>query len=212
MAEGMGHRAINCQGRSYADTAHHEAHLVDQAVGQHPADIVLQYRIENRNRRHHGPQPDQKFSSRKHPGHQVDCTFGGKGTQEDGAGNGRLRVGVTQPGVQRRDGGVDRNTEKDKVGIDAGKVHQAEFRGSGSLNVQYYSGQQAQPAKYMHQYIAYGSGLGGPGPPGQNQKSGGHGHNLPEDIERKDIPGKGHSQGSAGIGKSGAELECCRRC
>ncbi len=60
--------SVDGQGRSDTDAAHHEPDLVDEAVGQDPPDVVLQYRVKDREGRHEGAEPDQQLGARERSG------------------------------------------------------------------------------------------------------------------------------------------------
>ena len=79
----------------YAD--HHETELVVQTVCQDPAQIVLDDRKKDRERRHQRPDPDEQIGPRITASQRVDGKLGGKGRKYDGAGRGRFRVSVLKP-------------------------------------------------------------------------------------------------------------------
>ena len=112
----MGDRAVDRQRGADADAADHEPHLVDEAVGQHPAQVVFDDREKDGERGHDGADPDQGLGPRKAPGQDIDGRFGGEGAQPDHPGDGGFRIGIGQPGVQQRPGAIDPHPDKDQVG------------------------------------------------------------------------------------------------
>ncbi len=57
----------------------HEADLVDHAVGQHPAQVVLDDGVEDGEAGHDGADVDQELGARKAAGQGVDRHLGGEG-------------------------------------------------------------------------------------------------------------------------------------
>ena len=90
----MANRAVYGQSRPDTDAAYHKPHLVHQAVSQNPSQIVFDHRIKNRESRHNSPDPDEGLSAWEPPCKGVHRHLGGKGAQENGSGDGRLRVTV----------------------------------------------------------------------------------------------------------------------
>ena len=96
------------------DTNHHEADLVNQAIGQDSSQVILNNCVEDRESRHGPANEYQLFGPGEGSGQSVDCSLGGKCRKKNGAGDGRLGVGIGQPRVQKRPGTVNADTDKYK--------------------------------------------------------------------------------------------------
>jgi hypothetical protein len=107
-------RAVQRQLGADADADHHEAELVVEAVGEHAPQVVLDHRVEDRERGHGRADPDQDLGAREAARQRVDRELGGERRQEDRAGDGRFGIGVLQPVVQQREGALDAEGEEDQ--------------------------------------------------------------------------------------------------
>ena len=87
---------------SNTNAHHHKAQLVVQTIGQNAAQIVFNFGKENWKQRHHGADINQYFSAGKAAGQSINSQFGGKGREDDRAGDSGSRVAVLQPIVQKR--------------------------------------------------------------------------------------------------------------
>ena len=101
--------------RADADAAHHETHLVDQAVGKDPPQVIFNDRIEDGKSGHDRPDPDEGLGSGKGPCQGIDRDLGGKGAQEDGSGDGCLRIGIGEPGMKDGPGTIQAKTNKYEI-------------------------------------------------------------------------------------------------
>jgi hypothetical protein len=97
-----------------ADRRDHETDLADDVVAEQPADVVLEDGVGDAVEGHRDADPDQDLPAGEAAGQGVDGGLGGVGREEHRAGDGRLGVGVRQPGVQRRDGGRHRAGQEDQ--------------------------------------------------------------------------------------------------
>ena len=111
----MGRGAVDGQLGTDTDTDNHEADLVDQAVRQHPPEIIFNHRIEDRKGGHHRPDPDQGLGAGEGTGQGIDRCLGGKGGKKDRPADSRLGIGVREPGVHERPGTVEADAEEYKI-------------------------------------------------------------------------------------------------
>ncbi len=112
VVEGVRDGAVDRQRGADADAADHEAELVDQAVGQHAPQIVLDDRVEDRETRHDGADVDEQLGAWETACKGVDGDLGGEGAQEDRARGRGLGVGVREPVVQQRKTGLDAKSDE----------------------------------------------------------------------------------------------------
>ncbi len=61
------------------------------------------------------PSGNEDLHAREPAAEGIDGRLGGEGAQEDRAVEGGLAVGIRQPGVQRRHGGVEDEADHDEV-------------------------------------------------------------------------------------------------
>jgi hypothetical protein len=71
--------AVQRQGGADTNTRNHETDLVDQAIGQHPTQVILDNRVENREAGHGDADIDQDLFTRKAACQAIDGNLGGKG-------------------------------------------------------------------------------------------------------------------------------------
>ena len=107
MDESVGNGTVQRQLSADANPHHHEAQLIIEAIAEHFAQIVLNDRKKDREKRHHDTDPDQHLRSGESPCQCVHREFGGEGAEENRAGHGCLRVGILQPVVQERKSTLD---------------------------------------------------------------------------------------------------------
>ena len=126
------------------NTNHHEADLVYQAEGEHPAEVILDYREEDREHGHGGADIDQHLGAGIASRQPIDRNFGGKGAQENHTGGRCLWVGVGEPAMHQGKSAFDAKGGEDE---DAGKraqAHRAEGRRTGLGYMQKRTGEQQQ--------------------------------------------------------------------
>ena len=114
VAEGMRRRPIECEGRTHPHGGHHISDLTDDVIGEKAANVVLENGVDDAVERHRDTRPNKYVRAWKEPQEHVDCGFGRKCAQEDATGHGGFGIGIGQPSVKRRDGGVDGDSEKDQ--------------------------------------------------------------------------------------------------
>ena len=162
MGKGMGAGTVDRQGGADTDTGHHIADLADDLPAQESADIIFHGRIDDAVYGHDDAENDQNIKSGTAPDQGVDSRLGGKGAHEDGTGDGGLAVGIRQPGVQRRNGGIEHQTDHDQPGIELGIVHIELDKGEITCRLisENKTEQQDHAAEGMDQKIAVTGGQG----------------------------------------------------
>ncbi len=85
MRKRMCGRAVERHRRADADSRDHEADLVDDAVGEDPAHVVLEQRVDDAVEDHVQADPHEDVRARKAPQEHVDRRLGRKGRKEHGA-------------------------------------------------------------------------------------------------------------------------------
>ena len=206
MAEGVGRRAVEGHGRADAHPADHEAHLVDDGVGQDAAHIVLEQGVHDAVDAHETADDDEDLPARIGADERVDGGLGGVGREDDDARDRGLGIGVRQPGVQGRGRRVDQDARQDEpVGQAAfGHGRRRIVHGAGLADVHDDAGQEDEPAHEVDEHVAETGADGLVRAPGQDEEGGGHGHHFPVEIERDDVAGEDHAQGRADIGQGRA--------
>ncbi len=99
-----------------------------------------------------------------------------------------------QPGVHRKDGGIQAESDKDEHGGPVGEPDIGERGGAALDYVENDAGQQAQAAEKVPHEVTECRSRGGRLFSGKNQKYRCDGKYFPEDVQRKKIAGKRHAQ------------------
>ena len=157
MAKGVSAAAVQRQRRTHAHRGHHVANLADDMVGQQPANVVLQDGIDHAVKGHHHAGPQQHLGAREEADKHVYRGLGGEGAQEHAAGNRGFRVGIRQPGVQRRHRGVNDDAQKNEPEGRARRFALCQSRQAGFTAVQQVdqnAAEQQRAAQNMDQQIA----------------------------------------------------------
>ena len=97
----MRDRAIERQFGADTDADNHETQLVDHTVGQYPAQIVFDDRVEDRESCHQRSDHDQFFGPGETTRKRVDSELGGKCRENDGAGFGGLGIRIRNPAMKK---------------------------------------------------------------------------------------------------------------
>src|SRR5690606_16016711 len=142
--KGVGDSAVNGQGCAYAYAHHHKAELVDEAVGENPAQVVFDHREENRKAGHGGADVNQQLRSGITPRQGVNRHLGGKGAEKYRAGGGGFRVGVRQPVMQKRKPALDAKSDKNQPAVNACKANLVKGEGVAAVAVGNNPRQQQQ--------------------------------------------------------------------
>ena len=129
MGKGMGAGTVDGKGAADADAGDHIAHLADNFPAQELADIILHGGIDDAVYGHDDSKYNKDLQACTAPDQGVDGGLGRKGAHEDGAGDGSLAVGIGQPGVQRRHGGVQHQADHDQVGVELGVMDIKQAKG-----------------------------------------------------------------------------------
>ena len=207
VGEGVGGGPVEGHLRADADAHHHVAHLADDVVGQQPPAVVLEHRVDHPVDGHHRPQPDQGLGARKGSDQHVHRGLGGKGAQENGAGDGGLGIGIGEPGVQRRHRRVDHEGDQDQQeGEPAFPGQGPDQEGSGLQAEEHDPAEQQHAAGDMHHEIAEPGGDRRLPPRREDQVGGRERHDLPGDEQGEPVPGEDHAKGAAHVQVGGHVL------
>ena len=127
MGKGVGASAVDGHLAAKPDPGDHVADLTDDVVGEQLPGVVLQHGIDHAVEGHDDAQQQQDFHSGKAAAEGIDRGLGGEGAEENRTGDGGLAVGVRQPGMQGRHGGVEEEADQYQPGgkIRMGNVHRA---------------------------------------------------------------------------------------
>ena len=141
VVEGVGDGPVDGQGGPHPDPADHEADLVDHRVTQGAPQVVFDHGVEDREARHDGAGVDEHLLPRVPPCQGVHGHLGGECAQEDGAGGGALGVGVDQPAVGEREGGLDPEGQEDQPPGQPLQPHLTELEAPGFVRVHHGAGE-----------------------------------------------------------------------
>ena len=128
--KGVGRSAIECKLGSDTNANHHEAQLIDHAVGKHPAQIIFDDGVENREGGHQQTDPDKNLGTVECRGQCIDSHFRCECRQHYRPGHGRLGVGIHEPVVQQGKCTLDSKCEKDQQSTRRTQVQLCELNGS----------------------------------------------------------------------------------
>ena len=198
MGKGMGDSSVDRHRGADTDAADHIAHLADDMIRQQTPAIIRQESEDDTVDRHNRPGPYQQLQPGKPAGEGIDGHLGGEGAEEDAAGNRSFRVGVGQPAVKRRDGGVEGEAQKNQGRGDAA-IKVIEHYRAGIPDMPQDTGHQDAAAKGVHYEIAETGPPGRRRPPRPDENERGNGHYFPEDEQSKQVAGKDHAQRRADI-------------
>ena len=84
-------------------------------IGKNPPGIVFYSSVSNSVNGHDGAHNGQCFKSWKPTGQNINGGFGRKGTHKNRTGDGSFRIGIGQPGMDRRNSGVEHKADHDEV-------------------------------------------------------------------------------------------------
>jgi hypothetical protein len=193
--------------RADADAGHHEADLVDDAVGEDAPHVVFQQRIDDAVEHHPQPGEDQQLLAREATQQGEDGGLGGEGREEDHAARRGLGIGVGQPGGERRRGGVDEKPGEDQPGAGVLQLDGAEGDRAGFQHVGDDARHQQDAAEQVHEHVAkpgtVGAALGrAPEHQGRGQR-----HDLPEHEQGDEVAGETAADRAAGIDERGRKLQ-----
>ena len=97
------------------DPRDHVTDLADDVISQQPAAVVLQHGINDAVQRHDHPQRHQDFHPGKTAAERIHGGFGGERAHEHRAVERRFAVGIGQPGVERRNRGIENEPNHDQI-------------------------------------------------------------------------------------------------
>ena len=207
MREGMGGGAVQRHLGADPDADHHIADLADDVIGQQAAAVVFQDRVDHAVERHGGAQPDQYLGPGIGADKHVDRGFRGKGAEENGPGHRRFRIGVGEPGVERRHRGIeDEGNQDQRVGKPAAVLQGAEQVGAGFHAVQDDPAEQQHAAGDMNHEIAHARPHRRSLTGREDQIGGREGHDLPRHQQGEPVTGEDHAKGGPDIKKGGDML------
>ena len=112
----MGDGSVDGKGRSQPDPHDHEPDLVDHGVGKDAPKIVFDDGIEDGERRHGDPHPDQQVRAGEGSGQGIDRHLGGEGREKDRTRRSRFRIGIHQPVVKEGEAGLDPEGQENEPG------------------------------------------------------------------------------------------------
>ena len=207
VGEGVRRGAVEGQLRADADARHHVAHLADDVVGQKPPAVVLEHRVDHPVDGHRRPHPDQGLGARKGPDQHVNRGLGGEGAQENGAGDGGLRVGVGEPGIQRRHRRVDHEGDQDEQEGEPALPAQGPDQEGAALQAEEHDAAEQQHAPGdMHHEIAEPGADRRLAAAGEDQVGGRERHDLPGHEQGEPVPGEDHAERAAHVQVGGHVL------
>ena len=187
----MGGCTVDADFTSNAQRRHHHTQLTDDMIRQEPANIVLQKCHAGRKNGHKSTDVDQHMGSGEESNQRINRRLGGIGSQIYRTRNGRLRVGIRNPSVKRRNSRIDADADENQperrsVHI-SGQIGQTD---SVMENLYQNSGQQHVSSEGMHQNVSERRPGRTPAVPGVYDVRGCEGRNLPEYNEADQIPGE----------------------
>ncbi len=205
VGEGMGRRPVHGQVRSDADPGHHVSDLADDVIGQHPADVVFDDGVADAEDGHGRSHDGQDLKSGKSARQDVYRRFRRKGAEEYGAFDGRLRIGVGKPGVERQYGGIQGKPAEDQVFGEprVGRSDAVEGKTPRLVVVEHHPGKKEESAEDMNEEVAESRVDRLFRPPVPDEEDGGKGHDLPEDEQGEVVAGKDRAQRTSHIQESG---------
>ena len=118
MAEGVRDDTGDGQLGADADAAHHEADLVDDAVGENAAHVVFEQGVDDTVNCHHAANGDEDLPAGESANQRVHRSLCGVSAQDDPAHDGRFRVGVRQPAGERHRRRIDQYADQDEPASD----------------------------------------------------------------------------------------------
>ena len=178
------------------DGDQHEAHLPDDRIGQDAADVVLDQRIDERINRHEETDRDEHSLAGQKTDQNIDRRLGREGGEEDGARPGCARIGVGDPGGDRRRTGVHEDTGEQQPASGGIGLEHPERKAAGLGGHDAEAREEENTPEDMHQRVAEGRSAGSPG---QDHEGRADRHEFPIDEERGEVARKGDAHGGAGI-------------
>ncbi|OQB96790.1 MAG: hypothetical protein BWX86_00572 [Verrucomicrobia bacterium ADurb.Bin122] len=189
--EGVGAGAVDGELRAEADAGHHVADLRDDVVGEQPAAVVFQHGVHDAVQRHDHAHRHEDFQAGHAADERVNGGLGREGAEEDGAVEGRLAVGVGQPRMKRRHGGVEQEAGGDQIRGKrrVGDVERHESERAGGLVVQHDAGEQRDTAGHVDEQVAIAGTERALASAEPDEERRGQRHEFPEEEEREEIAG-----------------------
>ena len=201
MREGMGSSTIQRHRRANANAGNHEADLADDMVAQEAAHIVFHNRISGTIKRHEAAKAHEEVRACKDTDQRVHSNLRGEGAEEDAAGNRALRIGIDQPGVDRRDSCVDSHADQySPEGQVMRSLGQISNKCIAATNLEEDTEQQKVTAQHMHQKIAQTCTTRGRSVAAPDQKQRGDSQCLPEENQGQPILRQRYAKGAACVG------------
>ncbi len=182
MGKGMGAGTVDGKGCADTDAGDHVAYLTDNFPAEQPANIVFHDGVNDAVNGHDHTENDKDIEAREDTHQGIDGSLGGESAHENGTCGGRFAVGIREPGMKRRHGGVEHETGHDKPGVKLGvlfiKVNEGEV--AGGLIAKDKPHEQQHAAKGMDQQIAVTCSKGTFLLVEPDEKGRGKGHHFPE--------------------------------
>ena len=162
----------------------HVTDLADDVVSEQAAAVVLQHRVNDAVKGHRHSQRHQNFHPGKTAAESIDGCFGRERAHEDGAVESGFAIGVGQPGMQGRHGGVENKPDHDQPGA-SGRMRHVEDRRRPSCRRSLANEGECPPGEPRPRQRAP-AGNGNPAAmrlraaPEPDQEHGREGHQFPE--------------------------------
>ncbi len=192
-------RAVEGQFAADADADHHETELVVEAVGQHAAQVVLDHRIEDGERRHGGADGNEDLGAGIAAGQGVDRELGRERREHDRAAWCGLRIGVLKPVVQQRKGALDPECQEDQPGSRRDQPQFVECDRLCGVEMEERAGQQKHARADLDDEIPHPRVEGTLGAARPDQEYRGDRRPLPIEEQRDEIAGEYRADRRPGI-------------
>ena len=212
LVEDVGERmrggAVQRHLRADADADQHEADLVHDAVGEDAPHVVFEQRVHDAVEDHEQPDEHQQLGAGKAAQQHVHRRLRRERRQEDRAAPRRLRIGVGQPGGERRRAGVDEEAREDQPVRRRVERNAVERRRAGRGDVPDDAGHQHDAAEQMDHRVAHA----GPvrrrrsGAPDDQRRA--DRHQLPEHEHGEQVAGQRDADRRARIDEGGRQPRC----
>ena len=199
VGKGVGGGTVQGQFRADADGADHETHLVDDAVREDSAHVVFQQGVDDAVEHHVEADPDQNLCAGKADQQGEHGGLGGERAQKDHAARAGFRIGVGNPGGQRRSARVDQETDQDQDVGGVVRQHGSEVGVSGHAHPPYDPRHQDHAAEQVDQQVAEAGIPGAFAARRPDHQGGTQGHDLPEDEQGDQVATESHAHGGAGV-------------
>ena len=199
--------SVECHLGADPDTRDHEAHLVHDRIRQDAPHVVLEQRVDDPIEHHVQADRHQCSGTRETHEERIDRRLGGVRREEDHAGRARLRVGVGDPGRERRGSGVDQEAREDEPARDPLRRERFEGDRARTRDVRGEARHQHHATEQVNQQVAHARipGAGLVGRPDDGGRC--HRHELPEHEERDDVSGQRDADCASGVDERCGQLE-----